>query len=216
VIQLGLPGDAARPLRLLCIGAHSDDIEIGCGGTLLRLLAEHPGTIVHWVVCSAAGARADEARAAAAAFATDAAELHVVLHEFRESHFPWVAVDIKAAFEELKPVRPDLVLTHRRGDEHQDHDVLGRLAWNTFRDHLIAEFEIPKYEGDLGHPNVYVPLSGEVVDRKVELLLEHFSTQRSRTWFRPEVFRALLALRGVECNSPSGFAEAFTCRKVVL
>ena len=209
-------GDAGRPLTILCIGAHSDDIEIGMGGTLLRLLAERPGSAVHWVVCSAPGERAAEARRSAAAFAADAGELHVTLHEFRESHFPLEWGGIKSAFEALKPVQPDIVFTHRRGDEHQDHDVLGRLVWNTFRDHLVAEFEIPKYEGDLGHPNVFVPLPAATAERKVALLLEHFATQRSRRWFRAETFRGLMALRGVECNAADGFAEAFHSRKIVL
>lgn len=216
MLPLTLGDTAGRPLTLLCIGAHSDDIELGCGGTVLRLLAEHPGSTVHWVVCSAPGERAAEADAAARAFAADAAALHVTLHTFRESHFPDCWSDIKAAFEALKPTQPDLVLTHRRDDEHQDHEVLGRLVWNTFRDHLVAQFEIPKYEGDLGRPNLYVPLSREVADRKVALLMEHFATQRSKRWFRPEVFHGLMALRAVECNAPDGWAEAFHARKVVL
>lgn len=212
-LSLGAPG---RPLTILCIGAHSDDIEIGAGGTLLRVLAERPGSTVHWVVCSAVGDRAVEARASAAAFAADAAALHLTLHEFRESHFPLEWGAVKAALETLKAVEPDVVLTHHRGDEHQDHDVLARLAWNTFRDHVIMEFEIPKYEGDLGHPNTYVPLADAVARRKVALLLEHFGTQRSRRWFRAQTFEGLMAVRGVECNAPDGYAEAFHCRKLVL
>jgi LmbE family N-acetylglucosaminyl deacetylase len=211
-----LLGVAARPLTILCLGAHSDDIEIGVGGTLLRLLAERPGSSVHWVVFSASGERAEEARASAAAFAADAADLQVTLHEFRESHFPLQWEEIKAAFEALKLVQPDLVFSHRRSDEHQDHEVLGRLVWNTFRDQLIAEFEIPKYEGDLENPNVFVPLSEATAERKVALLLEHFASQRSRRWFRASTFRGLMAVRGVECNAEEGYAEAFHCRKIVL
>lgn len=212
-LTLGAPG---APLDILCIGAHSDDIEIGAGGTLLRLLAERPGSSVHWIVCSAVGERADEARHSAAAFTAGAAEVHLTLHDFRESHFPLEWAAIKSKFEALKPLRPDVIFTHRAGDEHQDHDVLGKLIWNTFRDHLIAEFEIHKYEGDLGRPNVYVPLPNVVAARKVELLLEHFSTQRSRRWFRAETFNGLMAVRGVECNAADGWAEAFHCRKLVL
>jgi LmbE family N-acetylglucosaminyl deacetylase len=209
-------GGASEPLTILCIGAHSDDIEIGAGATLLRLLGERPGSIVHWVVCSATGERGEEARRSAAAFSADAAELHVTTHGFRESHFPAEWADIKAEFESLKQIEPDVVLTHRAGDEHQDHAVLAGLVWNTFRDHVVAEFEIPKYEGDLGRPNLFVPISTELAERKVALLLEHFGSQRSRRWFRAETFRGLMAVRGVECNAPDGWAEAFHCRKLVL
>lgn len=204
-----------RPLELLCLGAHSDDIEIGAGGTVLRILGERPGTRVHWVVFSAVDRREEEARASAADFLADAGEAEIVVHRFRESYFPYVAADIKDAFEELKAaVDPDIVLTHRRDDEHQDHRTLAQFTWNTFRNHLVLEYEIPKYEGDLGHPNLYVPLDEAVAERKVELLMHHFGTQRSRTWFRPETFRALLSLRGVECVASA--AEAFHVRKLVI
>lgn len=206
----------AAPLRILCLGAHSDDIEIGAGGTILRLLTERPGSVVHWVVFSAGGERADEATRSATAFAADAAELHLTVHQFRESHFPIEWEALKTEFEKLKPIEPDLILTHRRTDEHQDHEVLGKLVWNTFRDHLIAEFEIPKYEGDLARPNVYVPLAAAVAQRKVALLLEHFGSQRSRRWFNAETFSGLMAIRGVECNASEGWAEAFHCRKLVV
>jgi LmbE family N-acetylglucosaminyl deacetylase len=203
-------------LTILCVGAHSDDIEIGCGATLLRLLAEHPGSSIHWVVCSAHDHRAAEAAAGAEAFTAGAAEMNLVVHQFRESHFPYVEADIKAAFEDLKSTQPDIVFTHRADDEHQDHSTLGRLVWNTFRDHLIAAFEIPKYEGDLGRPNLYVPVSAAVAHRKAELLLEHFASQRGRPWFRAQTFEGLMALRGVECNATDGYAEGFYCRKLVL
>jgi LmbE family N-acetylglucosaminyl deacetylase len=212
-LTLGTPGS---PLTILCIGAHSDDIEIGAGGTLLRLLADHPRSVVHWVVGSATGERAAEAKRSAAAFTRRAAAMHLTLHRFSESHFPVDWQQIKQAFEALKPIAPDLVLTHHRHDDHQDHRVLGELAWNTFRDQLIAEFEIPKYEGDLGRPNLYVPLTTADANLKIELLLEHFGSQRSRRWFRAETFLGLMAVRGVECNAADGWAEAFHCRKVVL
>jgi len=216
MLELTLGDEVGRPLTILCLGAHSDDIEIGCGATLLRLLAEHPGSTVHWVVFAAVGDRAGEATASAQAFTTAAAEMRLTLHDFRESHFPYVEADIKAAFEDLKTVQPDVIFTHRHDDQHQDHSTLGRLVWNTFRNHLIAAFEIPKYEGDLGRPNVYVPVTAAVAARKVELLLEHFGSQRAKSWFRASTFEGLMAVRAVECNAPEGFAEAFHCRKIVL
>jgi len=212
-----LLGPASKPLHILCLGAHSDDIEIGCGGTVLRLLAERPGSFVHWVVFAAVDERAEEARRSASDFLADAASSEVVLHGFRESYFPYEGALIKDAFEELKRAfSPDLILCHRRNDEHQDHRTIAQLVWNTFRNHLIAEYEIPKYEGDLGNPNVFVPLPGAVAARKVELLFEHFGTQRSRQWFRPETFDGLMSLRGVECAAPDGKAEAFHVRKLVV
>jgi LmbE family N-acetylglucosaminyl deacetylase len=210
-------GDATQPLSILCVGAHSDDVEIGAGGTLLRLLGERPGCHVRWVVFSADDLREDEARRSTADFLADAASHEVIVHRFRESYFPYVGADIKDAFEDLKsgPV-PDIVFTHRRDDEHQDHRTIAQFTWNTFRNHVIAEYEIPKYEGDLGHPNVFVPLDEVTVDRKVDLLMEHFGTQHNKGWFRPETFRAPMALRGIECASSSGWAEAFHIRKLVL
>ena len=215
MLPVSLGGEPGRPLSILCLGAHSDDIEIGAGGTMLRLLAEHPGSSVRWVVFSGDDERDDEARRAAASFLGDAGTSEVTVHRFRESYFPYVGADVKDAFEQLKAdVAPDLVFTHRRDDEHQDHRTVSQFTWNTFRDHLIAEYEIPKYEGDLGHPNVFVPLDGAIAEQKVDLLMEHFGSQRSKRWFRPETFRGLMALRGVECNA--AWAEAFHVRKLVL
>jgi len=204
------------PLRILCLGAHADDIEIGCGGTLLRLLSEHPGSVVRYVVFSATAEREREARASAAELLAAAGERAVDVHTFRESYFPWVGAEIKDAFEALKPFAPNLVFTHHRGDLHQDHATIAGLTWNTFRDHAILEYEIPKYEGDLGSPNVYVPLDDEVARRKVEQILRHFPSQASRPWFRAGTFEAVLRLRGIECNSASGLAEAFHGRKILL
>jgi len=210
-------GEATEPLSILCLGAHSDDIEIGCGGTILRLLAERPGSRVWWVVLSSNAEREREARASAESFLCDAAERQVIVKTFAESYFPADRVEIKMFFEELKSwTRPDVVLTHHRHDEHQDHRTIAELTWNTFRDHLIAEYEIPKYEGDLGHPNLFMPLSRATVDRKIGLLMEHFASQQSKRWFRPETFQGMLAIRGVECNAPEGMAEAFHVRKMVL
>ena len=217
MLELTLAADLERPMRLLCLGAHSDDIEIGCGGSLLRLLVEHPHTRVDWVVFSADDQREAEARSSAGSFLASAGEASVTVHRFRESYFPSVGGEIKDAFEDLKgTVSPDLIFTHRRNDDHQDHRVISELTWNTFRNHLILEYEIPKFEGDLGQPNWYVPLEKADADRKVELLMAHFGTQRSKTWFRPEVFRGLMALRSIECGAASGWAEGFHARKVVI
>ncbi len=209
---LGKPG---APLSLLCLGAHCDDLEIGCGGTVLRLLEEHPGSTVRWVVFASNPEREAEARASAAELLGDRGQVEV--DSFRESFFPFVGAAIKDRFEQLKAsVRPDLVLTHRSRDLHQDHRTIGELTWNTFRDHLIAEYEIPKYEGDLGQPNLFVPLTAAVARRKVSLIMKHFRSQAGRRWFRPETFEALLHLRGIECNAPDGLAEALYVRKLII
>lgn len=216
MLQLGLgaPGGA---LNLLCLGAHSDDIEIGCGGTLLRLLEEHPGSHVTWVVFAASGVRVEEARRSAAAFLASAAKTEIELNAFRESYFPYVAAEIKDSFERLKArPKPDLVFVHRNDDMHQDHRVVADLTWNTFRNHLILQYEIPKYEGDLGKPSVFVPLPLRTAERKVELLQEHFTSQHNRAWFHPDTFHGLMSVRGVECNAPERRAEAFYARKLLL
>jgi len=214
-ISLG-PGPA-KPLRLLCLGAHSDDIEIGCGGTILKLLEAYPGSSVTWVVFAANELREAEARGSAAEFLASAAQSNVVVHQFKESYFPHQGSEIKDRFEELKrSPTPDVVLSHHRHDVHQDHRTIAELTWNTFRNHLILEYEIPKYEGDLGHPNLYVPLSVAQSARKVELLLKHFTSQAGRGWFRPDTFRGIMSIRGIECNAPDGQAEAYHLRKAVL
>lgn len=206
-----------RPARLLCIGAHSDDIEIGCGGTILRMMAEMPSLEVRWVVLSARGARKQEALASAKRFLRSTSRKRVVVKQFKESFFPYVGDKIKAFFEQLKAeFDPDLILTHYRHDLHQDHRVVSDLTWNTFRDHLIWEYEIPKYDGDMGVPNVFAPLSREICDEKIRLLMEGFGSQRSRRWFTDDTFWALLRLRGIEAGSSGRFAEAFYARKIVL
>jgi LmbE family N-acetylglucosaminyl deacetylase len=208
-------GDA--PLQVLCLGAHADDIEIGCGGTVLDLLAKRPDTQVHWVVLSACGVREREATASAERFLAGAREKDVVLREFRDGYFPYSGNDIKDFFEGLKSeVSPDLVLTHYRHDLHQDHRMVSELTWNTFRDHLILEYEVPKYDGDLGVPNLFAPLDSTICDEKIAAILDGFSSQRGHYWFTDETFRALLRLRGVEARSETGYAEAFFARKVVL
>jgi LmbE family N-acetylglucosaminyl deacetylase len=208
---------AGRPLSILCLGAHSDDLEIGCGGAVLLWLKRHAKVKVSWVVLSAAGTRAQEARRSAEALLRGAAQTSIVLGQFTDGRFPAEFREIKAFLENVRrTVRPDLVLTHRLEDRHQDHRVTSEVTWQTWRDHLVLEYEIPKYEGDLGQPNLYVPLPRALAARKVRHLLRHFGTQRSRGWFRQETFEALMRLRGIECRAPAGLAEAFHVRKAIL
>ena len=215
--SLTLPYDGASALQVLCLGAHSDDIEIGCGGTILRLARQYPRCEFHWIVFSAVGPRAAEAQRAAALFTGATTIQGPLLKTFQDGFMPFVGGEIKAVFEDLKlAVSPDLIFTHNRQDAHQDHRLLAELTWNTFRDHLILEYEIPKYDGDLGQPNLFVPLESEVCQRKVGYIMEAFPSQHSKRWFRAETFLSLLRLRGMECNAPSGYAEAFYCRKLVL
>jgi LmbE family N-acetylglucosaminyl deacetylase len=217
VIALQLPRPQGGALKVLVVGAHADDIEIGCGGTVLHLAAGGFPLRVTWVVLAAAGVREREAVGSAAAFLKDVEQTTVVLKAFRDGFFPWAGAEVKEVFEELKrAIVPDLVIVPRRDDAHQDHRLVAELTWNTFRDHLVLEYEIPKYDGDLGNPNLFVPLPAERCERKVELLLEQFPSQRDRRWFTADTFWALLRLRGIESNAPSGFAEAFHCRKATL
>lgn len=201
---------------VLCLGAHADDIEIGCGGTLLKWLAARPDLQVTWVVWSAVTERRQEAERSAEQFLSGAAQRQISIENFRDAYFPadWAA--IKQRFGEIAATcQPDVIFTHRLADRHQDHRVLAELTWNAFRDHLILEYEIPKFEGDLGQPNFYVPISQEIADRKVALLHEFFPTQSSKDWFSESTFQALHRIRGLECRSASGLAEAFSARKLV-
>ena len=212
-LPLPRPGET---LSVLCLGAHSDDIEIGAGGTILGWLAAGVRLHAHWCVLSASGPRADEATASANAFLEGATERTLEFREFRDGYFAH-SVEIKDWFEDLKRrVQPAVVLTHRRNDAHQDHRHVSSLTWNSFRDHLILEYEIPKWDGDTAQPNVYVPLSAEIMERKTALLLRHFGTQRSKDWFDAETFRGLARLRGMECRAPDRYAEGFILRKAVL
>jgi LmbE family N-acetylglucosaminyl deacetylase len=207
---------AGEPLSVLCLGAHADDIEIGAGGTILEWIAAGIRLDVHWCVLSASGMRAEEASASAEAFLRGAAGARVELASFTDSLFPNESRQIKAWLNGLRGrVRPDVILTHRGGDAHQDHRQINELTWNVFRDHLILEYEIPKWDGDLGQPNLYTPLSAAVMERKVDLLLTHFGSQRSKDWFDAETFRSLARLRGMECRAPDRFAEGFHMRKAV-
>lgn len=211
-----IPDVGDRALRLLCIGAHSDDLEIGCGGTILSTL-EARAVDVTWVVLSAEGPRSDEAKHSAAHLLAGAATTRVVVGDFRDCYFQAQYPDLKDFFEDLRcGGDPDLVLTHRLEDRHQDHRLAAELTWNTWRNHAVLEYEIPKYEGDLGTPNAYIPLSPEVAARKVEHLARHFGSQRGKDWFDSATFTGLMRIRGLECRSPSGFAEAFHARKLVL
>ena len=203
--------------RILCLGAHSDDIEIGCGGTVLRILEENPDAEVFWVVMGASGQRADEATASAKSFLARARQKEVIVKEFRDGFFPYIGAEIKGFFEELKRrCAPDLILTHFRNDLHQDHRLVSELTWNTFRNHLILEYEILKYDGDLGTPNVFVPLTESLARRKVGILLDSFRSQLKKNWFTEDAFLAILRLRGLECNAPEKYAEAYHARKLVL
>jgi len=215
--SLNLAQQVASPLQVLCLGAHSDDIEIGCGGTILRIAQLYSNCVFHWVVLSALGVRAEEARQGAERFAGTSNLKGPLLKSFQDGFFPFAGAEVKAVFEELKQsVSPDLIFTHNRNDAHQDHRLLAELTWNTFRDHLILEYEIPKYDGDLGQPSVFVPLPAEVCEKKVRFLMDTFDSQRSKRWFQPETFLSLMRLRGMECNATTGYAEAFFCRKLVL
>lgn len=211
------PDGASGPLQVLCLGCHSDDIEIGCGGTVLQLAAEHPDAVFHWVVFSATGVRAAEAESAVRQLLGPARIQRLVLKDFRDGYMPFAGADIKNAFEDLKrEITPDIVFTHNRHDAHQDHRLIAELAWNTFRSHLILEYEIPKYDGDLGQPNAFCALAAETCEKKVDIILDAFKSQSGKHWFDRSTFMALMRLRGMECNSPSGYAEAFYARKLLL
>jgi len=202
---------------LLCVGAHSDDLEIGCGGTILEWLSNYQKVEVTWVVLSAHGRRATEARKSAEALLRKASRKTVVIGKLRDGYFPAQIDRAKRLFEHLKTrQKPDVVLTHHLADRHQDHRVAAELTWQTFRDHLILEYEIPKYEGDLGQPNFYVPLSRSTAERKIDLLLSQFKSQRPRSWFDPSTFKSLMHLRALECRAESKFAEGFQVRKCLL
>jgi LmbE family N-acetylglucosaminyl deacetylase len=214
VKALQFAGHGGR-LSVLCLGAHSDDIEIGAGATLLGMMDRGVRLEVHWCVLSGAGDREKEAKASAADFLSDATDAQIEVMSFRDGFLPEQGEEIKSWFEKLKTrADPDIIFTHRRDDAHQDHRQVCRLTWNTFRDHCILEYEIPKWDGDLGQPNLYVPLSAAVLQRKINLLISHFGSQRSKQWFDQETFFGLARLRGVECGAPERYAEAFVARKL--
>jgi len=216
MIPLKLPTVGDR-LSVLCLGAHSDDIEIGAGATLLQWIAAGVQLDVLWCVLSASTDRGDEARKSAADFLSGATSARVEVMQFRDGFFLTEGERIKAWFEALKPrFQPDLIFTHSKDDAHQDHREVCRHAWNTFRDHLVLEYEVPKWDGDLGQPNFYVPITAAILERKAELLMKHFGTQRSKHWFDKDTFKGLARLRGMECRAPERHAEAFFARKLTL
>lgn len=216
MIPLELPTFRER-LTVLCLGAHSDDIEIGAGGTLMQWISSGAKLDVAWCVLSARGEREGEAQRSAAAFLSGAASSRVDLMQFEDGFFPAESEKIKNWFEALKlRVQPDVILTHCRDDAHQDHREVCRHTWSTFRNHLVLEYEIPKWDGDLGRPNLYVPLSAGVLERKIDLLLSHFGSQRSKDWFDRDTFHGLARLRGMECRAPERHAEAFFAKKIIL
>lgn len=213
-LNLGLKPDTAPVL--LCLGAHSDDIEIGCGGAILKLIHTYPDITIHWIVFSATAQRANEARTSAEDFLAGVQTQQIVIKDFRDGYFPYQGAEIKDYFEQLKPIEPDLIFTHTRHDLHQDHRLINELTWNTFRNHLILEYEIPKYDGDLGSPNLFFHLDEAICRTKLSLLMKHFATQANKHWFTEETFAALLRLRGIESKAPDQYAEGFFCRKVIL
>jgi LmbE family N-acetylglucosaminyl deacetylase len=205
------------PLKVLCLGAHSDDIEIGCGGTIMRLLTEDNNMEVTWVVFSAGKDRSKEARSGAELFLRQAEYKEIIINDFKDSFFPYMGSGIKQTFEELKKsMSPDLIFTHYQKDAHQDHKLISELTWNTFRNHLILEYEIVKYDGDLGSPNVFITLSAEIAQKKIKFITESFESQGSHHWFTEDAFLSIMRIRGLECNAAERFAEGYYCRKVLI
>jgi LmbE family N-acetylglucosaminyl deacetylase len=217
VLKFSFQIPADRKLNVLCLGAHSDDIEIGCGGTILRLLEENENVEVHWVVFAANDNRETEARGSADLFLKKAKNKSVVIENYRDGFFPYIGAEIKEYFEVLKTqCNPDIIFSHYRNDLHQDHRLICELTWNTFRDHIILEYEIMKYDGDLGNPNFYVHLNEAICRDKIGNIVNHFKSQAGKNWFSQESFYSLLRLRGIESNAPDRSAEAFYFRKGVL
>jgi LmbE family N-acetylglucosaminyl deacetylase len=217
MLRLKPDGGRQDPLQILCLGCHSDDVEIGCGGAVLKLAAERPEAVFHWVVFSAKGVRTSEAQCGAREFVDPSRMKRLILKDFRDGFMPFAGADVKNVFEELKrEVSPHIIFTPNRHDAHQDHRLVAELTWNTFRDHLILEYEIPKYDGDIGRPSVFMPLPKDVCEKKVDLIVNTFKSQSDKRWFERETFMSLMRLRGMECNAPSGYAEAFYGRKLLI
>jgi len=209
--------DSNKEPNILCLGAHSDDIEIGCGGTILRLIEELPKAKFLWIVFSGNKLRSKEAIKSASIFLNKIRSKQVVVYNFRESYFPFIGAEIKDCFEKIKTdFSPDILFTHYSGDLHQDHELISKLTWNTFRNHFILEYEIPKYDSDLGSPNFFVHLDDSFVQRKINYLFKIFQTQKKKLWFSEESFRSLMRIRGLESNSLTNYSEAFYCRKIVF
>src|SRR2546422_4350975 len=217
VLTLEFAKPRGHGMRILCVGAHSDDIEIGCGGTILRLLSQYRDAEISWVVLGSSGERDDEAVTSAEQFLQGAWRKDIIVEHFRNSFFPYVGEEIKSFFEKLKMrVTPDIVFTHFRSDLHQDHRLVSELTWNTFRNQLILEYEILKYDGDLGSPNVFVHLDEATCQKKISVIMECFKSQQDKDWFTPDAFLSLLRIGGVESKAPQKYAEGFYSRKVIL
>ena len=214
MLHLKLFGTNRKP-KILCLGAHSDDIEIGCGGSILRIIKELPLSQFRWIVFSGTKPRAQEARQSASFFLNESSSQLVEIHNYKQSYFPFIGSQIKDSFENLKTnFSPDLIFTHYSSDAHQDHKLISNLTWNTFRNNLILEYEIPKYDGDLHVPNFYIHLDKPIVEKKINLIYNTFHTQKDRAWFSKDTFKSIMRIRGVESNSDSKYAEAFHCRKI--
>ncbi|BAZ15630.1 hypothetical protein NIES4071_75020 [Calothrix sp. NIES-4071] len=202
--------------KILCLGAHCDDIEIGCGGTILKLI-EYKKVIIYWVIFTSNELRLLEATASVNIFLKEVETKKVIIKDFRDGFLPFHGIEVKECFEQIKQeFSPDIIFTHFRDDRHQDHRLISDLTWNTFRNHLILEYEIPKYDGDLGIPNFFVHLDEALCRRKIQYILDAFKTQNNKQWFAEDTFRSMLRIRGIESNSPSKYAEAFYCRKLFL
>ena len=214
MLDLVLNGGGRGRKRILCLGAHCDDIEIGCGGALLAL-QKSAQVIIDWVVLSGTPERRAETRSSMTALIESRARGQLIFGDFADGRFPAHYLELKEFVEGLKKtVQPDLILCHERDDRHQDHRATNELVWNTFRDAVILEYEIPKWDGGLGQPNLYVPVTAGQARAKIEVLLKSYKTQRGRDWFTRETFMSMLRLRGLECRSPSGYAEGFHGRKL--
>jgi LmbE family N-acetylglucosaminyl deacetylase len=217
MLPLNLEKNTQQGFTILCIGAHCDDIEIGCGGTILKLTQEYEVTAVKWVVFTSTDERAAEAQVSASQFLQDVIQKEIIIHKHRDGFLPYLGYEIKSDFEDLKKdFSPDIIFTHYRNDRHQDHRFISDLTWNTYRNHLILEYEIPKYDGDLGVPNFFVPLATAVTDKKVDIILQSFKTQAAKHWFDKETFLSLMRIRGMESASETCYAEAFYARKIAF
>jgi LmbE family N-acetylglucosaminyl deacetylase len=203
-------------LRVLLLGAHCDDIEIGCGATIMRLKKDFKLTAVKWVVFTSNSIRREEARKCADVFLKGVSSTEVLIHDMRDGHLPFAGAKVKENFEELKGFKPDIIFTHARHDRHQDHKLLADMTWNTFRDHTIMEYEIPKYEGDLGHPNVFVTIDVKTAEAKADAIVDGYPSQGSKQWFDKETFLSLMRIRGLECASPTKYAEGFYVSKMTI
>lgn len=217
MLNLKLAEKPDSAYKVLCLGAHSDDIEIGCGGTILKLIENYPNIVIYWVVFSSSPEREKEAIYSGKNFLAKVEDKQIIVKSFRDGFLPFIAIEVKEAFEKLKQeFSPDLILTHYRHDAHQDHRLISELTWNTFRNHLILEYEIPKYDGDLGNPNFYVPLESAICQQKINYIIDGFPSQKDKQWFTEETFVSMLRIRGIESNAPDKYAEAFYARKMVL